>query len=55
MISVGEKNVYGHPSPAVVGRLEDEGVQVFRTDRSGEIQMEIDRQGIKSRTKLEAN
>ncbi|RTE08514.1 DNA internalization-related competence protein ComEC/Rec2 [Paenibacillus whitsoniae] len=55
VISVGEKNVYGHPSPDVVGRLEDGGAQVFRTDRSGEIQMEIDVQGIKSRTKLEAN
>lgn len=35
MISVGRNNRYGHPSPAVLDRLESAGVTVYRTDRDG--------------------
>lgn len=36
IISVGE-NSYGHPSDSVLSRLDDAGVQVFRTDLDGDI------------------
>lgn len=35
MISVGRNNRYGHPSPAVMDRLDRAGVTVYRTDRQG--------------------
>ncbi|MEK7555084.1 MAG: MBL fold metallo-hydrolase [Patescibacteria group bacterium] len=37
-IGVG-KNRYGHPTPAAIGRLEDVGAKVFRTDRNGTIRI----------------
>jgi competence protein ComEC len=37
LISVGLNNLYHHPSPEVVERLEDHHARVLRTDRSGEI------------------
>ncbi len=37
VIDVGAGNSYGHPSPAVLDRLEALGVAVFRTDRDGTI------------------
>jgi competence protein ComEC len=37
VISSGKDNHYGHPSPETLKRLEDQGVKVFRTDRSGSI------------------
>jgi competence protein ComEC len=35
VISVGDGNLYGHPHPDVVGRLQEAHVQTFRTDRAG--------------------
>ena len=37
IISVGEENPYGHPSPALLRRLEAFGCDVYRTDLHGEI------------------
>lgn len=37
VISVGENNRYGHPSSKVIKRLEKAGIQVFRTDRHGNV------------------
>ena len=37
IISVGEDNPYGHPSDAVLDRLEDFGCRVYRTDEEGTI------------------
>ncbi|HEV7505372.1 MAG TPA: DNA internalization-related competence protein ComEC/Rec2 [Thermoanaerobaculia bacterium] len=37
LISSGVRNIYHHPSPEVVARLQDGGSRVLRTDRSGEI------------------
>ncbi len=37
VISAEAENSYGHPHGEVVKRLEDAGIRVFRTDRSGEI------------------
>ncbi|MER7757223.1 ComEC/Rec2 family competence protein [Kitasatospora sp. NPDC097643] len=37
LISCGEGNAYGHPSPRTVDRLRGLGAAVLRTDRSGDI------------------
>lgn len=37
IISVGKNNSYGHPTEAVLSRLRDADVQVFRTDLQGDI------------------
>jgi competence protein ComEC len=37
LISVGIHNLYHHPSPKVLERLEERRVRVLRTDRDGEI------------------
>ncbi|HET9859150.1 MAG TPA: ComEC/Rec2 family competence protein, partial [Nocardioidaceae bacterium] len=37
VISVGEDNDYGHPSPETVAVLEDAGMLVRRTDISGDV------------------
>lgn len=37
VISVGEGNSYGHPSPSVIKRLQDRGIQVYRTDENGTV------------------
>ena len=45
LISAGRGNRYGHPAPAVIERLERAGVQVLRTDRSGNISLRAYRDG----------
>ncbi|MEK3917509.1 DNA internalization-related competence protein ComEC/Rec2 [Paenibacillus sp. FSL H7-0331] len=55
VISVGASNVYGHPHPTVVERLQQHGIQIMRTDRMGEVQMTVNNGEIKVRTKLEMN
>jgi beta-lactamase superfamily II metal-dependent hydrolase len=42
VISVGQGNTYGHPCPAVLGRLEAHSVAVFRTDTFGSIVLTTD-------------
>lgn len=37
VISVGEKNRYGHPGKEVIERLEERGIQIFRTDEDGAV------------------
>lgn len=37
VISVGEGNLYGHPAEAVMSRLQDADVTVYRTDRQGTV------------------
>ncbi|WP_223192264.1 DNA internalization-related competence protein ComEC/Rec2 [Paenibacillus sedimenti] len=45
VISAGANNRYGHPAPDVMQRLKQAGVQIFRTDKMGEVQLEV-RQGM---------
>jgi competence protein ComEC len=45
LISVGRGNRYGHPSPAVVSRLERAGVALYRTDRQGTLRIRARRDG----------
>ena len=37
LISVGQGNIYGHPSPALLSRLGEYGCRVYRTDLHGTI------------------
>jgi len=41
LISAGEGNSYGHPSPATISALEGFHAKVLRTDRDGSIAVEI--------------
>jgi competence protein ComEC len=42
VISSGENNSYGHPSPDLLERLEKAGVRVLRTDRDGAVHILTD-------------
>ena len=39
IISSGEENPYGHPSPELLERLQASGSRILRTDRDGEVQI----------------
>lgn len=41
LISVGIKNTYGHPTPETLDRLEQVGAVVRRTDKEGNIEIEL--------------
>jgi len=54
LIGVGKNNKFGHPNEEVIENLEKNGVKIYRTDRDGEISIEIDKKGkIKLRRFLE--
>jgi beta-lactamase superfamily II metal-dependent hydrolase len=42
IISAGEQNPYGHPSPELLGRLQAARVRILRTDEQGAIQVRTD-------------
>jgi len=42
LISAGVKNLYHHPSPVILDRLEERGIRVLRTDRDGMILVRLD-------------
>lgn len=42
IISVGEKNSYGHPSPELLDRLQATGLRILRTDRDGAVRVLTD-------------
>ncbi|MGG4342785.1 ComEC/Rec2 family competence protein [Paenibacillus lautus] len=52
VISAGVNNMYGHPHPDVVGRLERSSTLIYQTNLQGEIQMRIKDGHIETRTKL---
>jgi competence protein ComEC len=37
VVSVGEHNLYGHPTPEALSRLRKIGAQIFRTDLDGDV------------------
>jgi competence protein ComEC len=45
VISAGARNEYGHPSPEVMDRLEERGVETARTDQGGTIVLRVDAEG----------
>lgn len=46
VISVGEGNKYDHPSPSVINKLEQAGVEIYRTDLLGTIIFRSDGQSL---------
>jgi competence protein ComEC len=42
VLSVGARNTYRHPDPAVLGRLAESGASLYRTDRDGGVVLETD-------------
>jgi competence protein ComEC len=42
IVSVGARNVYGHPDAGVLARLTAAGADVYRTDRDGAVLLETD-------------
>ena len=50
VISVGDKNSYGHPAPATIDRLGERGGAVLRTDLDGTVSVTVQSTGIKVRT-----
>ena len=42
IISAGEENPYGHPSPELIQRLEESRVRILRTDRDGAVHVLTD-------------
>ncbi|MFW6269213.1 MAG: DNA internalization-related competence protein ComEC/Rec2 [Bacillota bacterium] len=42
VISVGERNFYGHPSPDVLTALENNNINIWRTDKKGAIMIRSD-------------
>ena len=42
VISVGEPNEYGHPTPEALARLEQAHAHIYRTDRDGTVTIETD-------------
>ena len=45
LVSCGERNRFGHPDPAVMGRYRRSGTEILRTDREGAIRVTITRAG----------
>ncbi|MEK7505604.1 MAG: MBL fold metallo-hydrolase [Patescibacteria group bacterium] len=45
VISVGEKNSYGHPHPDVLSRLQKFVPGIFRTDKEGRILIKVSKEG----------
>ncbi|MQA73990.1 MAG: MBL fold metallo-hydrolase, partial [Solirubrobacterales bacterium] len=43
VISVGADNPYGHPTPTTLAELEAAGTAVMRTDRDGEVEVDVGR------------
>ena len=50
MISVGAGNPYGHPAAGTLAELTQHGVQTLRTDRRGNIEMDVDKNSFVVRT-----
>ncbi|MET3290151.1 UNVERIFIED_CONTAM: competence protein ComEC [Brevibacillus sp. OAP136] len=46
IISVGQKNRYGHPAPEILARLKARGIHTIRTDQSGAVTLRIDQTGL---------
>ena len=52
VISVGAGNSYGHPSPIILNRLKNYGVEILRTDLDGSIVITSDGKTIKVNKKV---
>lgn len=50
VISVGNRNPFGHPAPEVVQRLRERGVRTFRTDQDGSVRVDTDGRELRVRS-----
>jgi competence protein ComEC len=50
LIGVGRANPYGHPVPSVLERYREQGTEIFRTDRDGEVEVTTDGATVDVRT-----
>ncbi|NQW04376.1 MAG: DNA internalization-related competence protein ComEC/Rec2 [Acidobacteria bacterium] len=50
VVSAGQNNLFGHPSPLVLDRLRQHSVSVFRTDREGAVVIETDGRTLRVQT-----
>ena len=42
VFSVGADNSYGHPTPEAIGRFEDVGAEIYRTDLNGTVTITVE-------------
>ena len=49
-ISVGENNIYSHPSESVIDALKEQGTRILRTDTDGDITFFVENGKIKTET-----
>lgn len=45
LIGVGEKNKFGHPNENVIERFNKIGATIYRTDKMGEITINVNKKG----------
>ena len=50
LISVGRSNLFGHPAPDVLARLNAHGTKIFRTDRDGAVSVTTDGRSVRFET-----
>ncbi len=50
IVSSGEDNRFGHPTPATIAALEDSGATIARTDRHGTVSVVVDPRGYRIET-----
>jgi competence protein ComEC len=49
VISVGARNLYGHPREEVLSRLQESGVATYRTDLDGAVSFYLDGKTVRPR------
>ena len=52
ILSVGERNPFGHPSSEVLERLQRFGTRIYRTDQEGAITLRIGPEWLKIRSMI---
>jgi competence protein ComEC len=52
VISVGVRNVYGHPRREVLARLQQAAVKTYRTDEEGAVSFYLDGKSVTSEVAL---
>jgi len=55
IISVGRNNLFGHPAPATIATLRENGANVFRTDRDGAVTVRSDGERFVTKAYIEAD